>query len=113
MEGSTVEYMANDNLIMEFHSHFVDKSDQNYASTHAHMKVLMKHLNDNNLIKSRQSTLWDFTDVCAKQYRCSAAVFLLSALAMEYNIVIDRQVDAPGHGKGNVDGHNAVDKLYL
>lgn len=32
---------------------------------------------------------------------------------MEHNIVIDRQVDAPCHGKGNVDGHTAVDKRYL
>ena len=32
---------------------------------------------------------------------------------MEFKVVIDRQVDAPGHGKDVVDGLNAQDKVYL
>eukprot|EP00957_Ditylum_brightwellii_P137269 10465349-Ditylum_brightwellii.AAC.1 len=53
------------------------------------------------------------TDGCAKQYRCAAAFNLLSMLAMQYNIVIDRAIQAAGHGKDVVDGLNAVDKRYL
>ena len=37
----------------------------------------------------------------------------MSLLAAQYSIVIDRQIDAPGHGKDVVDGLNAQDKVYL
>ena len=30
-----------------------------------------------------------------------------------YSIIIDRGISAPGHGKGVVDGLNAVDKRYI
>ena len=62
---------------------------------------------------SKKSTLWEFTDGCKKQYRCNVVVYLLSYLASAYGITIDRQIDAPGHGKGVVDGINAIDKNYL
>ena len=41
MEGCSVEYMEEGEVNMEFHTHFADKSDQNAASTHAHMEVLL------------------------------------------------------------------------
>ena len=57
--------------------------------------------------------MWDQTDECAKQYRCCIAYYLMSYLSTSYQIVLDRAVDAPGHGKYVVDGFNAVHKLYL
>ena len=44
MEGSSVEYMNEGEINMEFHTHLADKSDQNAASTHAHMEVLLEKL---------------------------------------------------------------------
>ena len=57
--------------------------------------------------------MWDQTDGCAKQYRCSIAYYLISYLSKSYQIVIDRAVDTPGHGKDVVDGFNDVQKRYL
>ena len=57
--------------------------------------------------------MWDQTDGCAKQYRCSIAYYLMSYLSTSYQIVLDRAVDIPGHGKDVVDGFNAVQKRYL
>uniref|UniRef100_A0A6T8CRX0 Uncharacterized protein n=1 Tax=Prymnesium polylepis TaxID=72548 RepID=A0A6T8CRX0_9EUKA len=37
---------------------------------------------------------------------------LLSVVATEFNITIDRAIGAPGHGKDLVDGLNAMDKIY-
>ena len=54
--------------------------------------------------------MWDQTDGCAKQYRCSIAYYLMSYLSASYQIVLDRGVDTPGHGKDVVDGFNAVQK---
>ena len=50
---------------------------------------------------------------CAKQYRCSIAYYLMYYLSESYQIVLDRAVDTPGHGKDVLDGFNAVQKLYL
>ena len=57
--------------------------------------------------------MWDQTDGCAKQYRCSIAYFLMSYFSKSYKIVLDRAVDTPGHRKDVVDGFNAVQKRYL
>ena len=57
--------------------------------------------------------MWDQTDGCAKQYRCSIAYYLISYLSTSYQIVLDRAVDTPGHRKYVVDGLNAVQKQYL
>mmetsp|Transcript_63145 Transcript_63145/g.167042 ORF Transcript_63145/g.167042 Transcript_63145/m.167042 type:complete len:346 (-) Transcript_63145:180-1217(-) len=37
---------------------------------------------------------------------------LLSVLACDFGVVIDRAIGAPGHGKDIVDGLNATDKIY-
>ena len=57
--------------------------------------------------------MWDQTDGCAKQYRCSIAYYLVSYLSTSCQIAFDRAVDTPGHGKDVVDGFNAVQKRYL
>ena len=58
-------------------------------------------------------TVWDQTYGCAKQYRCSIAYYLMSYLSKSYQIVLDRAVDTPGHGKDLVDGFKAAQKQYL
>ena len=34
-------------------------------------------------------------------------------LSQVHSVIIDCAIDAPGHGKGEVDGFNAVDKRFL
>ena len=57
--------------------------------------------------------MWDQIDGYAKQYRCSIAYYMMSYLSTSYQIVHDRAVDTPGHGKYVVDGFNAIQKRYL
>ena len=57
--------------------------------------------------------MWDQTDVCAQQYRCSIAYFLMSYLSKSYQIVLARVIDTPGNGNDVVDGFNAAQKRYL
>lgn len=97
---------------LQIHSHFSDDSRQDAATTTAHMEVLLKHLQATGVI-GENATMWDSTDGCSKQYRCAKAFWLLTYLAVTFKIIIDRAIGAPGHGKGRVDGINAVDKRYL
>ena len=59
------------------------------------------------------TTMWDPMDGCTKQYCCSLPIYLLSYLALEFSIIIDRAVGSPGHGKYVVHGLNARDKICL
>ena len=88
-------------------------SYQDAATTTAHMSDLIQQLLMSNKIKKGKSTIMEDTDSCAKQYRCATAFYLLSRLAVQFDVVIDRAVGAPGHGKGVVDGLNALDKMFL
>jgi hypothetical protein len=72
---------------MEFHSHFSNDSRQDAATTAAHLTVLLDLLKTNGQFMEG-STLYDETDGCGKQYRCSNAIYLLSVLASKYGIVI-------------------------
>eukprot|EP00957_Ditylum_brightwellii_P048693 3694718-Ditylum_brightwellii.AAC.1 len=65
------------------------------------------------MIKQESTTTWKETDGCAKQYRCAIDMYLLSLISVRFNIVIDRAVGAPGHGKDMVDGLNATDKAFF
>ena len=57
--------------------------------------------------------MWDQTDGCTNQYRCSIAQYLMSYLSKSYQNFLDRDVDTPDHGKDVVDGFNDVQKQYL
>ena len=37
----------------------------------------------------------------------------LSIISTNFNIIVDRMIGAPGHGKDVVDGINACDKRFL
>ena len=111
MEGCSVEFNTPEGVIkINFHFHFADESPQNAASTNAHMREMFKKLLEKGLIEKFNSTLWEVTDGCSKQYRCGKSLLLLFHLATAYDIVIDRCVDAPGYGKGIIDAIHGVEK---
>ena len=90
-----------------------DKSTQDVVTSNAHLTVLLKKLSEQEIIKQGISTMWDHTDGCTKQYRCAKALYIMSCLASEFDIIINRLVDAPGHGRDVVDGMNEQGKVYL
>ena len=59
------------------------------------------------------TTVWDQTGGCAKHYRFEYAIYLLSCPALEFLIIIDRSVGAPGHGKDVVYVLNVREKMML
>ena len=117
IEGCVLQYhvqFENTRKIrMDFHSHFADFSKQDTATTFEHMCDMFERHIERNGPFPKQCVVLDHTDGCAKQYRSGNALYLLNVLSLKYNIVIDRAVCAPGHGKSIIDGLNAVDKHYL
>jgi hypothetical protein len=99
-------------VVMETHSHFSDCSRQDSRTVFQNMKTLIEVLFKEEKLQ-KNSFVLDHTDGCAKQYRSATAMYLLSVLAVAYQITIDRAIGAPGHGKDEVDGLNATDKRFL
>eukprot|EP00978_Attheya_sp_CCMP212_P009286 scaffold21956_cov70-Attheya_sp.AAC.2 len=89
-----------------------EDTNRNAATTTCHFTLLLELPFDHDRMK-RHGTMWDQTDGCGKQYRCCIAYYLLSVVSVKFQIVIDRAVDTPGHGKDVVDGFNAVQKRFL
>ena len=74
-------------LKMDFHSHFLDESDQNADTTCEHMKIFIHWMYEDFFIN--YGIIYDTTDGCSKQYRCSNALWLLSVLEFTYRVIID------------------------
>ena len=62
---------------------------------------------------SGMSTVWEDTDGCANKYRCDLSIYLPTVLSSSYGNIIDRAINAPGHGNNVVDGINVMDKCFL
>ena len=58
------------------------------------------------------STVWEYTNGCAKKNRCDLAVYLLTMLSYSYGIIIYHTINAPGHGNNFIDRLNATDKRF-
>lgn len=98
MEGNNVSYYeVNDTTKKKtvFHSFLSDGKIQNAARTNLHMKKIIKHLKEEGVLKYE---LYETTDGCAKQYQCGSALWFLSALSAEENVIIDQSLCAPGRG---------------
>ena len=61
----------------------------------------------------KKSNIWEIIDVCSEQYIFTTALYLLSMLPHSYNILINRDVEAPVHGKYVLDGLNTNDKRFI
>ena len=67
---------------------------------------------ENNLL-IKGGILYYNTDGCSKKFRCANSVWLSSVLIFTYRVIIDRCINAPGHGEIKIDVINVSDKDIL
>ena len=97
---------------MNFHSHFSDDSAQNLANTFEHMKCFIYWMYENNLF-TKDGIIYDTKDGRSKQYGCENSMWLSYILEFIYKVIIDRCINAPGHGITQIDGINGSKNTYL
>ena len=95
----------------EFWSFFSDDADQSAATSFENMKKQLSDLEKKTLVRGK-TIVYDHTDGCSKQCRCATSMQLLTMLSMQFEVVIDRMVNAARHGKCMIDGMNAVSKHH-
>ncbi len=54
----------------------------------------------------------EITDGCVVQYWCGTILHLLAQISTAYNVMYTRYVQAPGHGKEEIDGLEGTEKTY-
>ena len=96
-----------------FHHFLSDNRKQDSLKPAEHSKHIIELLQNITVLFSKIINIWENTDGCAEKYYCDTALYLLSILAHEYNIIIDRGVGELGHGRYVVDGLNAAEKSFL
>ncbi|EJK64880.1 hypothetical protein THAOC_14335, partial [Thalassiosira oceanica] len=100
--------------VILFYSFLSDEKRKDASTTAHNLKTLLA-----DLLQREEITLATFkilvtiVDGCAAQYRCGSVLYQLCNLAKAFNIVIERIVNAPGHGKCIVDSQNGGDKTLL
>ena len=96
-----------------FHSFLSYDRKQDDATTIAHSKHIIELLKQRNILYSELSTLWENTDGCAENYRCDAALYLMSMLSQAFSVIIDRGISAPRHIREVVDELQLIPTVQL
>ena len=65
------------------------------------------------ILVSGMSTVWEYTDVCSKQYRCAFSIYLITVLSYSYVIILYLAINSPVRGNNAVCGINSMCKCYL
>ena len=109
--GGGYVHQSND-TVRDFQLNLSDSKLQNAATTTDHLYTLLARVFEKKQM-IRGITMWYQTYGYANQYMCSIAYYLMYILSKSYQIVLDREVDTPGHVKDVVICFNDVHKRYL
>lgn len=104
-------------LEKQIYYHCSDYKEQEAKVTTHNMRVMLDELLQANVLLDG-GTVWLKTDGCAKQYKCSKAMYLLCKLVADLRaegkrVTIDQMLEVTGHGKDEADGHGGVFKNWL
>ena len=77
------------------------------------MVNLLNKLFDSGILVCGISTLWEYTNGCAKKYRCYLAIYLMTVLSSSYVIIMYHGTNVLGQRNNCFDGLNATDNHYL
>lgn len=99
---------------LEFYSHISNDKRQNGNTVYENIRYTLNDLCKRGMIKrDTLKIVMDIVDGCGEQYRCGKVLYFLAKLSFEFDMIYDRAVQAPGHGKCIVDALNGIDKRVL
>ncbi len=89
---------------------FISNSTEHSArAVHEFTRITIKHINERRSF----SRFIRFSDNCSTQFKCADAFVSIPDLQNEFDIVVEYNHSAPGHGKGCSDGMGAVIKQLI
>jgi hypothetical protein len=116
VEGASLEWIDEvGGHCTRYFGHWLDDSKQDAAATTRNMCAELCIKGDpNNLVEglSCSGTVWKGTDGVAVSYRCGKSIYGQGILSAELGVIINAQVEAPGHGNWWLDGKTGSNKHY-
>ena len=95
------------------YAHCSDDKKQNAVTVLINILYVLDDLDKRKeLPRDLLKRVFDIVDGCAVQYRCGTVLFSLALLAKRRNIRYTRIVQAPGHGKAEIDPVLGSEKTY-
>ena len=75
--------------------------------------IYLKKKIESSILMSGMSIVWEDTGGWFKKYRFDLAIYLITVLSYSYGIIMNFSINAPGHGKNDVDGLSPTERKYL
>lgn len=99
--------------VTHFHSCVSDDKQQDSHTAALNTQEMIERMRSLGLLRPGESTLCELMEGCTSQCRCATALFFLSALAMQFTLLISGMISAAGHGKGECNSPGGVDKSHV
>jgi hypothetical protein len=114
MECATLLYklVGSDSFRKILYTHLSDDKKQDASTIRCNIEHVLNDLDEGERPRKLLNALYDITDRCSVQYRCGQVLYSLSQIASSWNVSFTRCVQAPGHGKEEVDGIVGTEKTY-
>jgi hypothetical protein len=116
IEGATLLFkvLGADSFWKILYASLSDGKHQNAHTIRCNIEHALNDLDIQGEMKQELlNAIFDIVDGCAVQYRCATVLFIFAQLAIQLNVPYTRTVQAPGHGKEEVDGIIGGEKTYL
>jgi hypothetical protein len=114
VEGASLEWNDMDgNRHTWYFGDWLDDSKQDAATSTQNMqRELCINSNPTQLVEGLNvgGTVWKGMDGAAVSYCCGKSIYGQAKLSALLQVMIDAQVEAPGHGKWWLDGKTGMDK---
>jgi hypothetical protein len=111
MEGATLLYKptGSDGYRKILYTHLSDDKKQNGSTVRCNTEYVLNDLDEKGkLPRELLEAIYEIVDGCASQYRCGQVLYFLSQIAVYWRVRFVCCVQAPGHGKKEVDGYSLV-----
>jgi len=114
MEGATLLYkpVGADSFRKILYTHLSNDKKQDASTIRCNIENVLNDLDEGERPRQLLNALYDITDGCSVQYRRGQVLYSLSQIASSWNVCFTRCVQAPGHGKEEVDGIVGSEKTY-
>ena len=115
IEGATLMYKIEGSATFRkiLYASLSDDKKQDASTVRCNIEHVFNDLEERGeLNRANLNGIYDIVDGCAVQYRCATVLYVLSQLSTQLNTCYTRNVQAPGHGKEEVDGLIGTDKTY-
>ncbi len=95
------------------YTHLSDNKKQDSSTIRCHIEHVSNDLDEKREMPCQMlQAIYNIVDRCAVNYWCGVVLYVLTMISYSLKVLNIRCVQAPGHGKEEVDGLIGIEKTY-